>query len=259
MKIYTTCDVLIVDDDKIMCEILKTRLNNLNISCDISYDGFNVFDKLFVNKNVYKIILMDFEMKGLNGPATVKWIRNNKYWGILVGHTAHNVDDYIKEFYRAGIDEVFIKPLDFNRFMHFIEYTNQYYYINIAVDKLHNIKKFLNLQNLKTLKVSTCSDYIYSMINIYNTWLMSNKKILIKYKNNIILQKKNNTISNNIMRYHVEFIYFLNNKCINYKNFSILVNTMYYKIKFIKNNISYYNDNLIHLLYPLICNIHNII
>jgi CheY-like chemotaxis protein len=102
MKIYTTCDVLIVDDDKIMCEILKTRLNNLNISCDIScdisYDGFNVFDKLFINKNLYKIILVDFEMKGLNGPATIKWIRNNKYWGILVGHTAHNIDDYIKKF-----------------------------------------------------------------------------------------------------------------------------------------------------------------
>ena len=88
---------------------------------------------------------------------------------------------------------------------------------------------------------------------------MSNKKKFIKYKNNIILQKKNNTISNNIMRYHIEFIYFINNKCIDYKHFSILINTMYYKIKFIKNNITYYKDNLIHILYPLICNIHNII
>ena len=76
--------VLIVDDEIINLEVHKAMISNLkNMKCDTAMSGAealslisNRLQKIIQGRStMYKIILMDYSMPDMNGPQTVKKIR----------------------------------------------------------------------------------------------------------------------------------------------------------------------------------------
>ena len=89
----------------------------------------------------YKVILMDFmvrtssvlyilyihkltyfyQMPNMNGALATAEIRRLGYTGLIVGVTGNSQDADIREFMSAGLDHLFVKPLDINQLIAYVE------------------------------------------------------------------------------------------------------------------------------------------
>lgn len=77
------------------------------------------------SKQGYDLILMDFMMPHMNGPdATllIKQIAAEQHFPvIIIGVTGNGLPEDIKAFHDHGADEVMVKPLEFDRFMQYLQ------------------------------------------------------------------------------------------------------------------------------------------
>ena len=69
--------ILIVDDNKVACEILKDMLNSLKIQADCVCSGEDAIKKVVDEKSEYDLIFMDYKMDGLNGLETFSKIKES--------------------------------------------------------------------------------------------------------------------------------------------------------------------------------------
>mmetsp|Transcript_953 Transcript_953/g.2067 ORF Transcript_953/g.2067 Transcript_953/m.2067 type:complete len:1145 (-) Transcript_953:360-3794(-) len=65
--------------------------------------------------NYYDLVLLDKQMPVMDGLKTCELLRSMGYNGMIVGVTGSCMPSEVDEFRKAGIDEVFSKPLDFNQ------------------------------------------------------------------------------------------------------------------------------------------------
>ena len=72
-------------------------------------------------KSSYDLILMDFVMPNMDGPTATKSIRELGYHGSIVGLTGNGLDSDISYFKEHGVEEVFVKPLDFAALMSYMK------------------------------------------------------------------------------------------------------------------------------------------
>ena len=72
--------VLIVDDCPFNIVAIQSLMQQFNIKCDYATNGQDAFDsvknRLTLDKTIYKLILMDFSMPVVDGPAASKLIRD---------------------------------------------------------------------------------------------------------------------------------------------------------------------------------------
>ena len=108
-------NVLVIDDDSLACEHAKLVLEKLGISCEIASSGEQAIEMVrlrHARRDPYKLILVDWQMPGMDGIETTRQIR------AIVGHesaiiilTAYNWDDVYDEAVIAGVDSFLPKPL----------------------------------------------------------------------------------------------------------------------------------------------------
>lgn len=76
-------------------------------------------------KQGYDLILMDFMMPQMNGPDATLLIKQiaaeQHYPVIVIGVTGNGLPEDIQAFYNHGADEVMVKPLEFDRFMQYLQ------------------------------------------------------------------------------------------------------------------------------------------
>lgn len=102
-------NILLIDDDKELCALIKKNLVKEKISADYCYSGTDGLAKF--KKNDYQLILLDVMMSGIDGFQTMDKIRENSAVPILM-LTAKN--DNISKVYglRSGADDYLTKPFD---------------------------------------------------------------------------------------------------------------------------------------------------
>ena len=104
---------LIVDDNEINNYVVAQTLNKFDIKTDIALTGERAVE-LF-EKNDYDIILMDYLMPpGMNGVETVAKIRSMGERGeqqLIIGLTAHTVNDFKEGLNRYGVELRLFKPI----------------------------------------------------------------------------------------------------------------------------------------------------
>ncbi|MEY2666445.1 MAG: hypothetical protein RLZZ384_616, partial [Pseudomonadota bacterium] len=109
--------VLVVDDNEIARYELENMLSNIGLSVTQVSKGTTALKYMRMAEKVgepYEIVFLDWYMPEMDGAETAKAIRDLglKLQPHLVMVTAHGREEVIKEMHVAGLDDVFIKPVN---------------------------------------------------------------------------------------------------------------------------------------------------
>ena len=101
--------VLIIDDDKELCTLMKKCVEQENLSAVVAHGGLEGLRLLEENKDTCSLIILDVMMPGMDGFETLKKIRQKSKVPVLM-FTSKN-DNYSKvRGLREGADDYLTKP-----------------------------------------------------------------------------------------------------------------------------------------------------
>ncbi|TEB04863.1 Transcriptional regulatory protein WalR [Pelotomaculum schinkii] len=101
--------VLIIDDDKELCALIKQSVAAENIDSDHCYSGADGLSML--EKNDYQLVLLDVMMPGMDGFETMEKIRKKSSVPILM-LTSKNDSTSKVHGLRSGADDYLTKPFN---------------------------------------------------------------------------------------------------------------------------------------------------
>lgn len=107
-------NILVVDDSKIMRNILKNILKNENIPAESILEAPNGEDALVIlEEKTIDLLLLDWNMPKLNGLELVKIVRkNDKYKELpIIMITSEAAKYNVIEAIKAGVTDYAVKPV----------------------------------------------------------------------------------------------------------------------------------------------------
>jgi two-component system, OmpR family, response regulator len=102
-------NILVIDDDKELCSLIKQSILKEQINSDCCYSGTDGLALL--KKNNYQLILLDVMMPGMDGFQTMEQIRMKSSIPILM-LTSKNDSMSKVQGLRSGADDYLTKPFD---------------------------------------------------------------------------------------------------------------------------------------------------
>jgi signal transduction histidine kinase/CheY-like chemotaxis protein len=107
--------MLLVDDDKELCESAYAELNSIGLKTEYTYDGETAVEMVWDRHNKhddYHIVLLDWQLPGIDGIETARRIRKKvgKDVPILL-ISAYDWSDFEEEAREAGVSGFISKPL----------------------------------------------------------------------------------------------------------------------------------------------------
>lgn len=99
--------ILIIDDDKELCTLIKQSVLTENIDADYCYLGKAGLEK--IKSNDYQLVILDVMMPGMDGFETLEQIRKESSLPILM-FTSKNDNVSKVRGLRAGADDYLTKP-----------------------------------------------------------------------------------------------------------------------------------------------------
>ena len=103
-------DLLIVDDEFLVCESLKEMLSLEGYKVDTAPDGNTALGKL--RENRYQIVLSDIQMPGLNGFELLKELKGRSPNTVIIFITGHGHINGAVEAIKMGAYDYITKPID---------------------------------------------------------------------------------------------------------------------------------------------------
>ena len=100
--------ILIVDDEKPICDLIDMNLTAAGYSCVAVQDGLAAIDA--VENNTFDLVLLDIMLPGADGYDVIEYIRPFKVPVIFIS-AKHEVKDRVKGL-KLGADDYLIKPFD---------------------------------------------------------------------------------------------------------------------------------------------------
>lgn len=100
--------ILIVDDEKPICDLIDLNLSAAGYSCMAVQDGLAAIEA--VEKNEFDLVLLDIMLPGADGYDVMEYIRPLKIPVIFIS-AKHEVKDRVKGL-KLGADDYLIKPFD---------------------------------------------------------------------------------------------------------------------------------------------------
>jgi DNA-binding NtrC family response regulator len=103
-------DILIVDDDDLVCHSLKELLGMEGYDVDSTLDGIEALKRL--NDTNYSLIISDIRMPNIDGIELLKEIRGKNLESLLIFITGHGHIDGAIEAIKLGAYDYVTKPID---------------------------------------------------------------------------------------------------------------------------------------------------
>ena len=101
--------VLIIDDDKELCVLIKQSILQEHIESDYCYSGKSGLTKL--KENSYQLVILDVMMPGIDGFETLEQIRKASDIPILMLTSKNDSASKVRGL-RTGADDYLTKPFD---------------------------------------------------------------------------------------------------------------------------------------------------
>ncbi len=116
--------LLVVDDSRVLLRILRDRFQALGFTVDQAA-GFEECLNLVATKPI-DIILLDFNLPGMNGDRLTTLLRKEKnFKGIIIIYTASNPLFNLEQAHECGADDFVIKTPNLNRIVEIVsEFTH---------------------------------------------------------------------------------------------------------------------------------------
>lgn len=106
--------VLIVDDEHYMRKVIRTLLMSIGVREVIeACDGLSGLDA--IRHNVPEVVLLDWEMPGLDGPGFLRMVRSPETFPYpdipIIMLTGHGERSRVMKAMQAGVNEFLLKPV----------------------------------------------------------------------------------------------------------------------------------------------------
>lgn len=101
--------ILIIDDDKNICELLALYLKNEGFDLYFSHDGSAGLD--VIKKNPVDLVLLDVMLPSINGWEVLKMIRSYSQVAVIMLTARDMMEDKLQGF-ELGANDYIIKPFD---------------------------------------------------------------------------------------------------------------------------------------------------
>lgn len=101
--------ILVVDDDKELCALIKRSVLVENIEADCFYSGLAGLEQL--KKKPYQLVILDVMMPGSDGFETLEQIRKESNLPVLMFTAKDDSASKVRGL-RAGADDYLTKPFD---------------------------------------------------------------------------------------------------------------------------------------------------
>ncbi|MCC0662331.1 MULTISPECIES: response regulator transcription factor [unclassified Clostridioides] len=108
--------VLIIDDDKELCALMKKCVEQENLSVITSYGGVEGLDLVDKNRHTLSLVILDIMMPDIDGFQVLKKIRETSNIPVLMLTAKSDEDDKISGL-RLGADDYLTKPFSINELM----------------------------------------------------------------------------------------------------------------------------------------------
>lgn len=99
--------ILIVDDEKSICDLIDINLSAAGYECTSVQDGLEAID--LIEKEQYDLILLDIMLPGADGYDIIEYIRPLRIPVIFIT-AKHEVKDRVKGL-KLGAEDYLVKPL----------------------------------------------------------------------------------------------------------------------------------------------------
>ena len=108
--------VLIIDDDKELCTLMKKCVEQENLTAVVAGGGIEGLQMLEENKNVCSLIILDIMMPDLDGFQVLQQIRQTSNVPVLMLTAKSDEEDKVSGL-RMGADDYLTKPFSINELM----------------------------------------------------------------------------------------------------------------------------------------------
>ncbi len=201
--------ILIVDDNKDTCLLIKTILELNGYKVEIRHNGKECLE--YVKEKTVALILLDIMMPEMNGIEVLDILKkNNNYKNIpIIAITAKNDEPFIKEIFEKGVDDYIEKPFKNFELLARVksviskiykenkEYNNKKEISVTVEDQLTKLKKIYKLQETFITCIIHDLKTPITSIRSLSELLLTNEKIpkekVNEFLKNILKQSDNLT------------------------------------------------------------------
>jgi DNA-binding LytR/AlgR family response regulator len=158
----TKAKCLIVDDEPLAIEVLKSHLSKLN-SIEIAGTAGDAIDAFgFLNKHKVDLMFLDIHMPEMKGTELIKALKSPP---AVILTTAYR--EYALEGYDLNVLDYLLKPISFGRFMQAVEkffmlYNNNNSRSEITLHKQGTIEEYLYLREKNLIHKIPLHEIIYA-------------------------------------------------------------------------------------------------
>jgi polar amino acid transport system substrate-binding protein len=109
---FNNIQTLIIDDNFMACDILKSMLKSFGFDVDIVYNGEDGYNAIANSDKTYDLVFLDYKMPKLNGIQTYTKIKTMIHKSVpkTIMITAYSQDDILEQITQLGIENYLIKP-----------------------------------------------------------------------------------------------------------------------------------------------------
>lgn len=100
-------DVLIIDDCKIICNVIEGALDAEGIKCTSCYSGEDA--KKLILENSYSSVFLDVNLPGANTVELASAIREKSFFTQIIIMSGNMEEDVFYQFSSLGVNDFFIK------------------------------------------------------------------------------------------------------------------------------------------------------
>ena len=114
--------ILIVEDERALCDAIARSLRNLAYSVDCCHDGQEALDfipRWEAGEVPPALILLDIKLPKVDGLEVLETIKRHPTFATLpvVMLTSSSVESDVQAAYRRGANSYIVKPVDFEKFV----------------------------------------------------------------------------------------------------------------------------------------------
>jgi DNA-binding NtrC family response regulator len=190
-------DILIVDDDELVCHSLKEMLSFEGYAVDSTLDGIEALQKL--QDTNYGLILSDIRMPGLDGIELLKELRGKNSSSLIIFITGHANIEGAVEAIKMGAYDYIVKPIDDLRLKLTIKRSLEQKQLLASYQSLKKKVRVWDLEDgiiVKDRKMNQLLDLIHMVADTMATILITGesgtgKSMLAKYIHRFSSRKDN--------------------------------------------------------------------
>ena len=102
--------ILIVDDEKPICDLIDLNLSAAGYQCTAVQDGVSAIELIEKDRDAFDLVLLDIMLPGADGYDVMEYIRPLEVPVIFIT-AKHEVKDRVKGL-KLGADDYLVKPFD---------------------------------------------------------------------------------------------------------------------------------------------------